>query len=136
MYQWFTSLLSPLPPCSCKHPTPSSSGRTLAPSLTLFAHDVHLVTFLDIGVIGSQGGDGLGLLDVRTRDELAFLEFPRVFKQLVLETVVDVFLDDDVFFVSLWGGKRGNVRFYRSARNGKEKGGEDLPSTYPVPFPG
>lgn len=27
-------------------------------------------------------------------------------KQLVLEAVVDVFLDDDVFFVSLWGGKR------------------------------
>jgi hypothetical protein len=61
-------------------------------------------------VIGRKRGDGFGFLDVRPSDEFAFLEFPRMFEELVLETVVDVFLNDDVFFVSLqWVSEKGSA---------------------------
>lgn len=70
--------------------------------MALLPDDIHLVTFLDKRVIGRQGGDGFRLFDVRSGDELALFEFPSVLEQLILQAVIDVFLDDDVFFVPLW----------------------------------
>lgn len=90
---------------SCKHPTRPPSSGTLAPGLTLLADDIHLVAFLDESVIRGECGDCFGFFDVGARDEFAFLEFPRVFEELVLEAMIDVFLDDDVLFVALWEGE-------------------------------
>lgn len=92
---------------SSEHPTtsPTSTG-----TLTLLAHNVHLVTLLDIRVVvGCQSRDGLGLLDVRTRDQFSFLQSPCVFKQFVLEGVVDVLFDDDVFRVTLKSKKNAGL---------------------------
>lgn len=56
-------------------------------------------------------------------------------KQLVLEAVVDVFLDDDVFFVSLWGGKREETLEFID-QCGTEGGGvERCPKYIPRPIP-
>lgn len=80
-----------------KHPTrPPTPSRTLA----LLADDIHLITLLD-KLVGTELGDDLCLLDVGPCDEFALLEPAGVFEQLVLEGVVDVFLDDDVFVVAL-----------------------------------
>lgn len=89
-----------------EHPTTSP---TSAGTLTLLAYHVHLVTLLDIRVVvGCEGRDRLRLLDVRTRDQFSFLQSTRVLKQFILEGVVDVLFDDDVFRVTL-GGKRNSL---------------------------
>lgn len=116
---------------SRKHPAGPPSGRTLAPSLTLLADDIHLITFLDEMVIGRKCGNGFGFLDIRPSDEFAFLEFPRMFEELVLETVVDVFLDDDVFFVSLqWVSE--NVSNPGKSTQGSHRRRKNIP--HPIPM--
>jgi len=90
---------------SCKHPTRPPSSGTLASRLTLLPDNIHLVTFLDKSVIGGKCSDCFGFFNIGTGDELAFLEFPGVFEELVLKAMVDVFLDDDEFLVALWEGE-------------------------------
>lgn len=86
---------------SRKHPALSRRSRTLASCPALFSNHVHLVTSLDVAIVGCQCCDGLGLLDKRTRDEFSFGQSARMLKQLVLKAVVNVFLDDDEFPIGL-----------------------------------
>ena len=83
------------PPPSGEHPT--SSIPTLTPTLT--PHKIHLIRPLifDHLLRHSRLQRRCRLLDISTRDQLFLFQHFGMLKQFVLEVVVDVFLDYDVF---------------------------------------
>ncbi len=102
----FSLLLLP----SKEHPrtsTPTPRG--------LVSHHIKLIALLDeFLLVRLQRRDRLRLFDVGSRDEFPLFQTARVFEELVLEGVVDVFLDDDEFFVALGEGVLVRVRESRS----------------------
>lgn len=75
---------------------------TATRTLTLLPNNVHLVPLLHIGVvIRRQRRNRLGLFHVRPCNKFPLLQSARMLEQFVLESIVDVLLDDDVFGVTL-----------------------------------
>jgi hypothetical protein len=108
-----------LPPCFPpafnaglrKHPTtPPTVTVTATRTLTLLPDNVHLVPLLHIRVvIRRQRRNRLGLLHVGPSDKFPLLQSARVLEQFVLEGIVDVLLDDDVFGVTLRTGRKSHT---------------------------
>jgi hypothetical protein len=94
-----------------KHPTtPPTVTVTATRTLTLLPDNVHLVPLLHIRVvIRRQCRNRLGLLHVGPRDKFPLLQSARVLEQFVLEGIVDVLLDDDVFGVTLRAGRKSHT---------------------------
>lgn len=83
---------------------------TATRTLTLLPDNVHLVPLLHIRVvIRRQRRNRLGLLHVGPRDKFPLLQTARVLEQFVLEGIVDVLLDDDVFGVTLRAGRKSHT---------------------------